>query len=192
MASEVTVGDFELLYRSTATDLFGYVRRRTSGDAEDLVAEVYAIAWRRRADLPAPMLRRAWLFGVARMLLAADGRVHGAHLEAVRDLGRNATGGAEALSDDQENGDRAAVVRRAMARLSPQEQEVLRLVEWERLTPAELAVALGLRPGTARVRLHRARQALASDPELQAIVGVRPNRPRERSSTVLPAGVAEG
>ncbi|UUW93217.1 sigma-70 region 4 domain-containing protein [Pimelobacter simplex] len=46
---------------------------------------------------------------------------------------------------------------------------MLLLVEWERLTPAELAVALGVRAGTARVRLHRARRALAADPALRAL-----------------------
>ena len=58
----------------------------------------------------------------------------------------------------------------ALERLAPSDREVLRLVAWESLTPAELAVALGVRPGTARVRLHRARRALASDPEVRALV----------------------
>ena len=62
------------------------------------------------------------------------------------------------------------VVVAALARLSPDDRELIQLVEWDRLTPAEIAVALGLRPGTARVRLHPARQALASDPQIQALV----------------------
>lgn len=70
--------EFEELYRATVADLFGYVRRRTSGDAEDLVAEAYATAWRRRRDLPPALLRRAWLFGVARTLLNADTRTRAA------------------------------------------------------------------------------------------------------------------
>jgi DNA-directed RNA polymerase specialized sigma24 family protein len=62
------------------------------------------------------------------------------------------------------------VVTAALARLAPRDREILQLVGWEGLSPAELAVALGVRPGTARVRLHRARRALASDPELRALV----------------------
>jgi RNA polymerase sigma-70 factor, ECF subfamily len=58
----------------------------------------------------------------------------------------------------------------AVDRLGPADREVLRLVAWEGLTPAELAVALGVRPGTARVRLHRARRALAADPAVRALV----------------------
>jgi DNA-directed RNA polymerase specialized sigma24 family protein len=37
---------------------------------------------------------------------------------------------------------------------------VLLLVAWEQLTPAQAATALGVPPGTARSRLHRARTAL--------------------------------
>jgi RNA polymerase sigma-70 factor (ECF subfamily) len=37
---------------------------------------------------------------------------------------------------------------------------VLLLVAWEQLTPAEAASVLGVPPGTARSRLHRARAAL--------------------------------
>lgn len=162
----ISAGEFEALYRSTVNDVFGYVRRRAAADAEDLVSEVYAIAWGRRADLPPRLLHRAWLFGVARTLLLADARGRSSEAEATAAMARDGmptpapTGHSEAQQ----------VVARAIARLTPAEREILRLVEWERLTPAELGVALGVRPGTARVRLHRARQALARDTELRAFV----------------------
>lgn len=163
MAAPVTTDEFERLYRDTARDVFAYVRRRTARDAEDLVAETYAVAWRRRADLPPPMLRRAWLFGVARRLLAADARRRARDGDLGRELGQEHAGAPP--------GERtAAVVAAALDRLPPAEAEILRLVGWEGLTPAELAVALGVRPGTARVRLHRARRSLAGDPEVRALV----------------------
>jgi len=40
------------------------------------------------------------------------------------------------------------------------ERDVLLLVAWEQLTPAQAAAALGVPQGTARSRLHRARAAL--------------------------------
>ncbi|WP_405933890.1 sigma factor-like helix-turn-helix DNA-binding protein [Streptomyces sp. NBC_00827] len=40
------------------------------------------------------------------------------------------------------------------------ERELLLLVAWERLTPTEAAAAVGIPPGTARSRLHRARARL--------------------------------
>ena len=64
----------------------------------------------------------------------------------------------------------------ALERLSPSQAELLRLVGWEGLTPAELAVVLGVRPGTARVQLHRARQALAADPEVREFIEGRSRR----------------
>ena len=82
----ITAEEFEKLYGTTARDVLAYVRRRTSADVEDLVGEVYAVAWRRRSDLPAAMLRRAWLFGVARKLLQAEGRQQQRETELLSEL----------------------------------------------------------------------------------------------------------
>jgi RNA polymerase sigma-70 factor (ECF subfamily) len=166
MARPITAAEFETLYRATARDVLNYVRRRGCPDVEDLVAEVYAVAWRRRSDLPSPAMQRAWLFGVARTLLKADVRHQQRDGELTRDLAartaQTANGPAAART--------AQVVAAALERLTPNEREILRLVTWEGLTPTELAVVLGVRPGTVRVRLHRARRALASDPEIRTLV----------------------
>ena len=166
MGRPLTTSELEDLYRATVHDLLAYVRRRGSGDPENDVAEVYAIAWRRRADLPAPMLRRAWLFGTAAKVLQAGHRRRVAEGHAVAELRHQPA----VLPGSAADAPVVGVVAAAMDRLAPADREVLRLVEWERLTPAELATALGVRPGTARVRLHRARRALAADPAVRALV----------------------
>ncbi|GGO91623.1 DNA-directed RNA polymerase sigma-70 factor [Nocardioides phosphati] len=181
-----TAAEFEELYRATAGELFGYFRRRTGVDAEDLVAEVFTIAWRRRGDLPPEPLRRAWLFGVARKLLIADIRRSARAAAAAEDLATLSPDVADPVSRN------APVVAAALARLSPAEREIIELTEWERLTPAEVAVALGVRAGTARVRLHRARRALAADPELQALLGRRTNQHVDVSHTARLAEIADG
>jgi RNA polymerase sigma-70 factor (ECF subfamily) len=107
----------------------------------------------------------AWLFGVARRLLDADARRRRRAGELTRELGAT-----EPMPAGPSGGRAAPVVTAALSRLAPGDREVLRLVGWEGLTPAELAVALGVRAGTARVRLHRARRALAADPEVRALV----------------------
>ncbi|WP_448641755.1 RNA polymerase sigma factor [Geodermatophilus sp. URMC 63] len=59
-----------------------------------------------------------------------------------------------------EDGAQRRRVRGALGRLSAEDRELVTLVAWEGLTPAQAAVALGIAPGTARVRLHRARTRL--------------------------------
>jgi len=49
---------------------------------------------------------------------------------------------------------------RALEALSPGDREAILLVAWEELTPTEAARAMGVRPATFRVRLHRARTRL--------------------------------
>jgi len=55
---------------------------------------------------------------------------------------------------------RHEVAVHAVRALPPEEREVLLLVAWEQLTPTQAALVLGIPPGTARSRLHRARAAL--------------------------------
>jgi hypothetical protein len=60
---------FELLFRDHAGAVRAYAARRSSlDDADDVVAEVFLIAWRRIDDLPDDPL--PWLLGVARRVLA--------------------------------------------------------------------------------------------------------------------------
>lgn len=165
MGRSVTEQEFEELYRATVGDLIAYLRRRGASDAENVAAEVYAIAWRRRTDLPAPMLRRAWLFGAAAKVLQAEHRRRVREREAGAEHAR-----LDGATPDDAQSTTTETMVAAIGRLSPGHQEVLRLIEWERLTPAELATALGVRAGTARVRLHRARMALAADPAVRALV----------------------
>jgi len=56
---------------------------------------------------------------------------------------------------------RAARLRSALASLPADDQEILRLVAWDGLTPAEAAIVLSCPQGTARARLSRARARLA-------------------------------
>jgi RNA polymerase sigma-70 factor (ECF subfamily) len=48
----------------------------------------------------------------------------------------------------------------ALRALPAPERDVLLLVAWEQLSPAEVAAVLGVPQGTVRSRLHRARAAL--------------------------------
>ncbi|MGW5050374.1 sigma factor-like helix-turn-helix DNA-binding protein [Actinokineospora sp. NPDC004072] len=69
------------------------------------------------------------------------------------------------LAEDAVEGDPAVVVDRlvlaeAFDRLTERDQEVLRLVAWEQLTAAEVAVVLGCARTTAAMRISRAGRRL--------------------------------
>src|SRR5699024_11755595 len=68
-------GWFDALYRAHHQELLAFVRRRSLvGDAEDVVAETFVVAWRRIDDVPDPA--RGWLFAVARNILRNHERSH--------------------------------------------------------------------------------------------------------------------
>ena len=161
---EVTREGFEELFRRTASEVHAYLRRRVGADADDLLGDVFVIAWQRRRDLPEPRLHRAWLYGVARRLVLAHGRQLSHATDAAVRLARQDT--AIPATDER----RAATVRDALATLAEVDRELITLTVWEGLGVAEAALALGMRPGAARVRLHRARKRLAEDPTIAVLV----------------------
>ncbi len=64
------------------------------------------------------------------------------------------------VTDRLDSAARARALISAVRKLPSAERDVLLLVAWEQMTPAEAAVALSIPPGTARSRLHRARATL--------------------------------
>ncbi|MQA36124.1 RNA polymerase sigma factor [Modestobacter roseus] len=157
---------FETLFRETRAPLLAYLSRRAPvDDAPDLLAEVYLVAWRRRADLPAGDERRLWLFGVARRLLAEHHRAAWTRSDVEDEAGRVTTPGPDTAGSRRED-----AVRRALDSLSDVDRELITLTTWERLSPAEAARVVGITANTARVRLHRARARLGRHPALRALL----------------------
>ncbi len=162
---------FEAFYREQVEDLQRFVARRV-GDREraaDLTAEIFLAAidsahrYRPRSGTP-----KAWLYGIARTLVANDSRRRG------RERAREERVRGSALLAEEDTArmdariDAAAQSRRlyaAMDRLSEDERAVVELVAIDDLKVAEAAAAAGVRPVTARVRLHRARRKLRAELE---------------------------
>jgi RNA polymerase sigma-70 factor (ECF subfamily) len=165
---------FELAYRTWGTAVLRYSLRRSTSreDALDVVAETFAIAWRRRADLPVePEEVGPWLFGIARLCLANTAR---GTARAGRLGERLASSLFDAAVPDpasvhEGQADRL-LMRRVLEQLSAEDRELITLIAWEGLTPAQAATALGLSAGAARVRLHRARTRLRKALDTSAAV----------------------
>lgn len=141
---------FERLYAKHAPALLAYaLRRATYETAQDAVAEAFVVVWRRLDDAPAEPL--PWLYGIVRRTLANQRRSLRRRLLLQRRLTEH-NPNLSAVSD-------GAVVE-ALASLSEAERELLMLIAWEGLTPAEAAVTLGCSANACRIRLHRARRKL--------------------------------
>jgi RNA polymerase sigma factor (sigma-70 family) len=151
---------YRSVYDAHATHLLAYFLRRVSQDhAHELVAEVFLIAWRRRAVAPDEPDLRPWLFKVARNVLrnhhrgaAQRRRLH----ERLRAYA--ATNAVVEQAPDPSN--TGALLRWALTRLRESDREILRLTAWEGCTTGELATVLGCSANAAAVRLHRARRRL--------------------------------
>lgn len=149
---------FRELFEATYAAVRRYVHHRgsTGGAADDIIAQTFLVAWRRLDDVPNddPI---PWLLAVARNVWRNQRRGDRRRLALLRRVA------LPRPVPPPEPPDRDGVqrIRDALASLDAADQEILRLVAWDGLTPAQAAVVLGCSPGAARVRLHRARRRLA-------------------------------
>lgn len=130
--------------------------------ADDLAAEVFLTAYRRRRDFdPARGGMRPWLLGIAVNVLRNEARGARRRLAV---LGRVRTepvvDGTEDIDGRLDARGAAARLNTALARLRPGDRDVFRLGAWTELTYEEIAMALRLPVGTVRSRMHRARTML--------------------------------
>lgn len=155
-------------------DIHAYLSRRTvAGLADDLLGDVWVAAYGGRSGFDPDLgTARAWLFGVARHVLHGYYRKHRLRTSVGRVLGIDRPIDETAAVDARL--DAAALapqLRQGLRELPAVERELLLLVAWENLSPTEAAQVLGIPPGTARSRLHRARnrmdERLSGSPQAQ-------------------------
>ena len=164
----------EAFYRDHVEAVQRFVARRVSDPhlAADLTADVFLAALDSAHTYDAdrgPVV--AWLYGVGRNAIAAEARRRARELHAARRIeGRRLLDGPGLLRiEERLDAERESRrLYRAMAELSDDDRALLELVALDGLSVADAARALGVKPGTARVRLHRSRaRVTASLPPLQ-------------------------
>jgi RNA polymerase sigma-70 factor (ECF subfamily) len=161
--------DFEALYTRYAGAVRGYAMRRCDPEtADDVVADVFLVAWRRRDELPAEPL--PWLLGTARHVLANHARGQSRRGRLLDRLAAEPRAAAAPAAD----GPDSARLRAALATLSETDRELLLLMAWEGLELRQAAEVLELRPNTLAVRFHRARRRLSAALEAQKDGSERP------------------
>jgi RNA polymerase sigma-70 factor, ECF subfamily len=171
VAVPVSDDGFSAAFDSHGAALLRFARRRMDSEdaAWDVVSDTFTAAWRNWSRRPGDDALLPWLYAIAANAVRNYHRAAGRQRRLVNRLSMQQPG-APGPDLAEEVLDRAAVAA-AFARLSPADREVLSLVAWEGLTDARaIGLVLGLRPGTVRGRVHRARRrlrellALADDP----------------------------
>jgi RNA polymerase sigma factor (sigma-70 family) len=166
---------FGFLFDRHAPAIDRYIARRLGPDAaEDLVAETFLVAFRRRDRYDAAHANaRPWLYGIATRLIGRHRRDEVRFLRAIARTGVDPA--AEPVADQVTDRLAAQAASRelaaALAGLSQEQRDVLLLVA-SGLGYEEAALALGVPAGTVSSRLVRARRKVR-----EALGGQDPTRP---------------
>jgi RNA polymerase sigma factor (sigma-70 family) len=158
--------EFERLYRANVDAVTAYFARRAADPqvVADLTADTFVAAITSFGSFdPRKGTARAWVFGIARRVYAAYCETYSQHQQRLQRLA-----GRRELDPDQVeelvsriDAERACQDMLAeLAALPERDRAVIELVEIAGLRPQEAAAALGLAPGTVRMRLLRARARL--------------------------------
>lgn len=167
MAASDIDAEFTAMFERHYNEVLAYCVRRTNrAEADDVTAEVFAVAWRRRDEIEWPTVR-PWLYGIARGVMSNRWR----SLRRQDRLAKKMASMAPGSSDSAD----VVVVRRSqdtevvgvLRMLKPSDQEILMLAAWEELTGPEVAVVLGISTSAAEQRLHRAKRRFAAKMEHQ-------------------------
>lgn len=147
----------EDLWSAYGGPVWAYAARRVGRQmADDVLADVFLVAWRRRQVRPTKPL--PWLYGVARRVLADHYRAESRRALLIERVGHELY--LNPGADDRVAGSMQLVS--ALAELSDPDREALLLTAWEGLKPSEAAVVLDVTAAAFRMRLSRARRRLRS------------------------------
>ncbi|MGF0115555.1 RNA polymerase sigma factor [Promicromonospora sp. Marseille-Q5078] len=155
---------FAALYGRYSRQLYRYAYRRVGAEhAEDVVADTFVAAFRRRGSYdPTRPDARPWLFGIATKEIARWHRAEAARFRALARSGAAPAddGMADAVADAVSARAAAPALAEALAALAPGDRDVLLLAAWGDLTYEQIAGTLEIKIGTVRSRLHRARRTV--------------------------------
>ncbi|MEV4112753.1 RNA polymerase sigma factor [Nonomuraea sp. NPDC049695] len=161
---------FEAFYRRHVEGITRFLARRVDDPqmVADLVADVFlAVMESAHTYRPRRGSEVAWLYGVARNTLSAERRRTLQDSQLTDRVSRRRPLDTDDIARLEERIDAERPARRAfqaMAELPEGERAVLELIVLDQLTVTEAASTLGIRSGTAMVRLHRARRTLKEVP----------------------------
>jgi RNA polymerase sigma factor (sigma-70 family) len=145
----------EDLYAAHAGAVRGYLRQRTdAATADDLLSEVFVVAWRRLEKVPPDPV--PWLLACARNVLAHSHRSERRRVALIDRLRDNKRPESMPVRDGRSR------LAEALATLGERDREALLLIAWDDLSPEQAAAVLGCSRRAFAMRLHRGRKRLAA------------------------------
>lgn len=152
----MTEQEFNDIFRAHLAETSRFIARRTKAeDVEDLAADLFALAWQKRANIPKG-LELPWLYKSARYLISNHNRKQQGRasiLAALKEPETAPSAESIALADIE--------LATAWKALSAKEQEILALWAFEGLEPKQLAIALEKSENACAIALSRAKAKLA-------------------------------
>lgn len=133
-------------------------------EAENVVQETFAEAYRQIDNFRGDSKVSTWLFSIARHLaygfLRKSKRHNYLEHDTIEYLHATQDGSTSGSLEEVEQAERKQIVREAIDELPPHYRRVVELRDLQERSTAETAEALGLTSVNVRVRLHRARTEL--------------------------------
>jgi RNA polymerase sigma factor (sigma-70 family) len=159
--------DLRAQLASLHSDCFGWALaccRRDRDDAEEVLQMAYLAVLDGRARYHERSAFRTWMFGVIRLTAMTLRRRRWLRRTLLARHAHRVDGPAEdtSLDTDLLQRDRAAVLQRALERLSERQRSMLQLVFYHGLTVDDAAEALGISVGSARTHYARGKARLAT------------------------------
>lgn len=159
MTDPQAIERFTALYELHHGRIYAYAVSRAGRQlADEVVSEVFLVAWRRLEDIPAPAL--PWLLAVARNVVIEQFRAAARQQSIAAELRTWASGAQGTMADVADEVTERLTVLTALATLSEADRELLTLLAWQGLTPRQAAQVVGCSTPALFVRLHRARRRL--------------------------------
>jgi RNA polymerase sigma-70 factor (ECF subfamily) len=158
--------EFERLYRANVDAVTAYFARRTADPqlVADLTADTFiAVITGFGSFDPRKGTARAWIFGIAGHVYATHCAAYSQQQQKLRRLAGRRDLDPDQVGELLERIDAERAARSLLAELAAlpeRDRAVIELVDLAGLGPKDAATALGLTPGTVRMRLLRARSRL--------------------------------
>ena len=165
---------FAALFQAHYRAVCHYIAARAEPDVvEDVAADTFMVAWRRRDELPDQP--RPWLLGTAARCLANHRRsvMRSARVEE-RLAGQPPV--SASVEDALVRAQQGRALFAALTSLRAGDRELLLLHHWDGLAARDIAAVLGCSRIVARARLHRAGRRLQE--AVGAALDADPERPR--------------